>query len=235
MPPSPLTTVPCIAQTIKEAGGGQKMMELVACRGDHQSTCSGVSVVPRISKAATSSWDGTVKVWDLAASSKRPVGALESHCGRVMCCEWNAQGSVVASGSEDLTIKLWDPRGSEDLITMTATSPVMSVAWNPLAEHEVAAGLEDGSVLLYDVRSTGTMLRKVVRYAVLVPHGCRALLTYPVCLPQHTHSGCVAAVAFNSDGALASGGDDTIVHVTQGESTKYARGLWVPLVFMQVY
>ena len=34
---------------------------------------------------------------------------LEGHAGCVNCLEWNREGSILASGSDDLQIILWDP------------------------------------------------------------------------------------------------------------------------------
>lgn len=34
---------------------------------------------------------------------------LAGHTGCVNCLEWNWQGSVIASGSDDFHVRLWDP------------------------------------------------------------------------------------------------------------------------------
>ena len=34
---------------------------------------------------------------------------LDGHTGCVNCLEWNKSGTILASGSDDLSIKLWDP------------------------------------------------------------------------------------------------------------------------------
>ena len=80
--------------------------------------------------------------------------------------QWNAAGTCIASGSEDCTVKLWDPRGAEEIITIGAGSPVTSLAWHPVAESQVAVGMEDGRVLVFDARAAHTHCSVGVRLGV---------------------------------------------------------------------
>lgn len=54
---------------------------------------------------ASISKDSTVKVWDVG--SGKMIRQLSEHRDEVYCIDWSSQG-VLASGSKDRTLKLWD-------------------------------------------------------------------------------------------------------------------------------
>ena len=54
----------------------------------------------------TCSDDKTLRLWD--AASGECLRVLRGHTHFVMCCAFNRQGSVVASGAYDETVRLWE-------------------------------------------------------------------------------------------------------------------------------
>lgn len=71
---------------------------------------------------ATSSKDGTVRVWD--ARLKRIIYVLSQHTAPVMCVQWGISG-VIYTASRDKTIKTWhasDVRAPPSSPTHTHTS-----------------------------------------------------------------------------------------------------------------
>lgn len=53
----------------------------------------------------SASADSTVKLWDL--HTKKLKGDLPGHEDEVYAVDWSPDGSYVASGSKDRTLKIW--------------------------------------------------------------------------------------------------------------------------------
>jgi WD40 repeat protein/serine/threonine protein kinase len=101
---------------------------------------------------------------------------LYGHSGKINAVAIDRQGAVIASGSTDGTVKLWDGVTGEFLATLPHGASVGCVDFSADGEL-LASGSEDGSVRLWDVG------RRHQR-AVLV-----------------SHEGAVRAVAFSPDGS----------------------------------
>jgi hypothetical protein len=131
----------------------------------------------------------------------REPRTLSDHKGQVYCVAFSPDGSLLASGAEDHSVKLWNPATGECLATLAGhQGDVNSVAFTPDGETLASAG-DDGSVRLWNVKTRSP----------------RAVLA------QHEDE--VVAVNFSSDGKLlvsADGAGVVIVwDVNSGRATTW--------------
>jgi hypothetical protein len=143
-----------------------------------------VAYSPDGTRLATSSLDGTLRLWD--ASTGAAVGQpLAGHAQGVNGVAFGPAGTILVSVGADGTVRIWDPATGASLATLTGhDGPVLCVASDPTRGRVATAGA-DGTVRLWDL------------------HRRQALATL------RNHDAPVTCLAFSPDGArLASGGDD---------------------------
>ena len=95
---------------------------------------------------------GTIRVWDVAASTPVPLPDLEGHTAAAVFCI-KASASTVLSGSEDETVWLWDMRTGKCVRTMEGhTDIVISVDMDEQCRTAVS-GSADKMARLWDLGS----------------------------------------------------------------------------------
>ncbi|XP_032828787.1 WD and tetratricopeptide repeats protein 1 isoform X1 [Petromyzon marinus] len=85
---------------------------------------------------------------------------LQGHTGCVNCLEWNEKGEMLASGSDDQHIILWDPLRHRKLLQMHTghTANIFSVKFLPHSgDRLVVTGAADFKVHVHDVVSKETL------------------------------------------------------------------------------
>ena len=142
-----------------------------------------VAFSPNGTLIASGRKDGTVVLLDIATGN---ATTLEGHTDWVSSVAFSRQG-VLASGSLDRTIKLWNVQTGTRTDTFEARrGNVLSIAFSPDGTI-LASGLGDGTILLWDIATENAT-------------------------PLEKHTDDVRSVAFSPDGTiLASGSDDNTI------------------------
>jgi COMPASS component SWD3 len=113
------------------------------------------------SGAARSMGSSSVSTTSGKTSGAMDDGSDDGHSTFVFCCEFNPQGSMIASGSFDETVRLWDVRTGRCLFRVAVhQEPVSCVDFNADGTL-LATSSFDGLVRLWDV-ATMQCLREII-------------------------------------------------------------------------
>ncbi|GAB1204280.1 hypothetical protein APSETT445_002930 [Aspergillus pseudonomiae] len=136
-----------------------------------------------------------------SASKDNPVKPLD-HSNSIVSVTFSPDGEMVASGSKDNIIKLWDPKTVEQLHILDGHfDSVVSVVFSHDSQI-LASGSYDHTVKLWDIKS------------------CQQLRTL------HGHSDSVVSVAFSPDSQIvASGSDDSTIRLWDARTGQQLRTL----------
>lgn len=74
----------------------------------HREIVRDIAFSPNDAKFVTASDDGTLKIWNFNDATEER--ALTGHGWDVKCADWHPTLGLIASGSKDNLVKLWDPR-----------------------------------------------------------------------------------------------------------------------------
>ena len=81
---------------------------------DHDSLVYGASFSPNEALIASSSLDGTAKIWESA--SGRVLHTLGGHGGAVLCVAFRPDGLALATGGADGVTRIWDAATGEEIL-----------------------------------------------------------------------------------------------------------------------
>jgi WD40 repeat protein len=74
---------------------------------------------------------------------------LKGHKNKIFGLSFRPDGEVIASASQDQTIKLWQVKNGNNLQTLTQNSPVSSISFNPKNGNILVSGSEDQSIKIW--------------------------------------------------------------------------------------
>lgn len=116
---------------------------------------------------ATASDDKSVRLFDTRSPSSGsgagvgPIKTLSGHTNYVFCVAFNPQANMVASGSFDETVRVWDVKAGKCLKVLPAHSdPVTAVDFNRDGSL-IVSGSYDGLCRIWDA-STGHCLKTLI-------------------------------------------------------------------------
>jgi WD40 repeat protein len=112
--------------SIQSAVDWRKSVDLVG----HAGQITGAAWAPGGDRVATSSEDGTVRVWD--ARSGEIIRKLEGHSGPVNDVAWSPDGEFIASAGDDAKVRVWRAADGFPVMALEGhNGPVRGVAWSP--------------------------------------------------------------------------------------------------------
>ncbi len=128
----------------------------------------------------------SAEAFSLRELSSHSIVTLGGHTGSVRSVAFSPDSTMLASGSQDSTIKLWDIATKENIATLRHTHRVRSVAFSTDSKT-LASGAHDGTVRLWDIATKENIAT----------------------LEEHTRA---VRVAFSPDSTmLASGSQDSTI------------------------
>lgn len=124
----------------------------------------------------------------------RCTSSLTGHSEAVLCVSFSPDGSLLASGSGDKTVRLWDVATQTPIFTCTGHSNwVLFVAWSPDGK-KVASGGMDNVVRIWDPvtgKQLGTPLKGHKRYVTCIAWE-----------PMHKNPECTHMASASKDGTV---------------------------------
>ena len=139
----------------------------------------------------------SVTTFGIARHGDRLVSTLTGHEDFVNSVAYSPNGQLLASGSDDGTVRIWDTRTGQEAATALsiADGRVKSVAFAPDGQHIVVGG-EGNAIYVWNVTT-----------------GCAALP------PLRGHSNAIQSVAFSPNGRLiASASEDKTTRLWSAET-----------------
>lgn len=104
------------------------------------------------------SGDSTARVWDCDTGT--PLHTLKGHTSWVLAVSWSPNDNIIATGSMDNTVRLWNPRTGQALGAPMKghTKWIMGLAWEPYhlqspGKPRLASASKDSTVRIWDVVS----------------------------------------------------------------------------------
>ncbi|HEX8239009.1 MAG TPA: WD40 repeat domain-containing protein [Allosphingosinicella sp.] len=171
-------------------------------RLDHPGGATALAFAPGGAWLATSGYDGTVRLWDVATG--RALRSLEGARGTLWTLDVSPDGKRLAAAGEDGIIRIWNPDDGRLAARLAGHSRnIWEVRYSPDGRR-LASGSFDSTVRLWD-SATGAAL---------------ATLT--------DHDEAVVGLDWSPDGRLlATGGDDSTILVRRSADGKALRRLLV--------
>ena len=172
----------------------------------HTASVTGVSFSGYDYYFASSSEDGTVRLWSNLLSYDDPdlMTLIIGHASSVNSVCFSSDNHLLAGGSMDGKVRLWDVENREHIITLIGqTDFVSSVSFSP-DSRSLASGSGDGTVGLWDVGDRTNI--KMLGELILLRKAVGSVGTGPDMIAFTGHGDAVRSVCFSPDGRfLASG------------------------------
>lgn len=106
---------------------------------------------------ASSDYEGAVNLWDVQTGAQ--TKCFHEHEKRCWSVDFNnVESRLIASGSDDARVKLWNINQEHSIATLEAKANVCCVKFNPESRYHLAFGSADHDVHYYDLRNMSKAL-----------------------------------------------------------------------------
>jgi WD40 repeat protein len=103
-------------------------------------------------QTAQKEWEGEILLWDLTHADREPV-ILQGHKAEITCLAFRADGQLLASGSADRTVLLWElPAGRQRSALAGHEGTIWGIAFSPDGQR-LASASADSTVKVWEVAS----------------------------------------------------------------------------------
>ncbi len=171
----------------------------------HESDVWSIVFSPDGSSLASSSWDGTIRFWDIL--SGRQTKLIKDPVGQVETIAFSRDGRTLVSGSSDKTLRLWDVATTKAIKTFTGHSTSVTGAAVSFDGRSLATGFADGAVRLWDMAGANQL--RILRSGKAEPEAEAA-----------------SALAFSPDGKILATGA-VLWDVASGQQLRVLQGAGV--------
>ncbi len=172
----------------------------------HADQVTGVALSADETLLASSSRDGSVRLWDVKGGVERM--SARGHTAGVNAVAFSPDGRQIASAGDDKTIQLWTLEGKRERVLRGHTGSVLHVSYSGDG-RELASSADDGSVRIWSAAS-GTTIHELV--------GHHQPVTFAAFAPDGNH---VVSTGYDDAVRLWNkrGGDDEVLATHPGRAT----------------
>jgi WD40 repeat protein len=141
------TPTPTATPAVIRAGNADQVVELARLGRGRANT---LAISPDGKTIAVA---GSLGIWLCDTETLEPEFLLRGHTGEVLSLAWSPDGSHLASGGLDTTVRVWDIASKQQILLLPDhLDRVTGIAWSPDGSY-LASGSWDEMLLLWDTQN----------------------------------------------------------------------------------